>query len=280
VSLAAFFDELRGSGFVEGQNLRVEGRFSTRDEDAPEVAAALAAASVDAILTGSDHRTRAAQKATRTIPIVTVADDLVLSGLVSSLSRPGGNTTGISILATELDGKRQELLIELVPTARRLAALADPGGTAPEQLRALEDAARARGIELSIHPASKPEEIVPALDAAKAAGAQALNVLASGLFNLNQQLIVDRTVMFRLPAIYQWPEIAEAGGLAAYGPRYAEVYRQLARQLVKIFRGAKPGDIPVEQPDKFELVINLQTAKAIGLQVPPALLGRADRLIE
>ena len=105
-------------------------------------------------------------------------------------------------------------------------------------------------------------------------------MLTSGLFNLNQQLIIDRTVMFQLPAIYQWPEIAEAGGLAAYGPRYAEVYRQLARQLVKIFRGAKPGDIPVEQPDKFELVINLQTAKAIGLQVPPALLGRADRLIE
>jgi putative tryptophan/tyrosine transport system substrate-binding protein len=278
VSLAAFFDELRGSGFVEGQNLRVEGRFSIRDEDAPEVAAALATAGVDAILTGSDHRTRIVQKATRTIPIVAVADDLVLSGLVSSLSRPGGNTTGISILATELDGKRQELLIELVPTARRMAALADD--TAPEQLRALEEAARARGVELSIHPASKPEEIVPALDAAKASGALALNVLASGLFNLNQQLIIDRTVMFQLPAIYQWPEIAEAGGLAAYGPRYAEVYRQLARQLVKIFRGAKPGDIPVEQPDKFELVINLQTAKAIALQVPPALLGRADGVIE
>jgi putative ABC transport system substrate-binding protein len=213
------------------------------------------AAGVDAISTGSHHRTHAAQKATRTIPIVSVADDLVLSGLVSSLAHPGGNTTGISILATELDGKRQELLIELVPTVRRIAALADPRDTAPEQLRALQDAARERGIELSTHIASTPEGIVAALYDAKASGAQALNVLASGLFNLNQQLIIERTGIFRLPAIYQWPEIAKAGGLMAYGPRYAEIYRQqVARQLVRIFRGAKPGDIPVEQPDKFELI--------------------------
>jgi putative ABC transport system substrate-binding protein len=149
VSFVALLDGLRQSGFVEGQNLRVEGRFSTRDADGPEVANALAAAGVDAILTGSYRRTRAAQEATRKIPIVAVADDLVLSGLVSSLSHPGGNTTGISILATELDGKRQDLLIGLVPTAHRLAALIDPGVTAPEQLRALADAARVRGIELS-----------------------------------------------------------------------------------------------------------------------------------
>jgi putative ABC transport system substrate-binding protein len=171
VFFVALLDGLRQSGFVEGQNLRVEGRFSMLDEDAPEVAMALVAAGVDAIVTGSYHPTRAAQKATRTIPIVSVADDLVLSGLVSSLAHPGGNTTGISILATELDGKRQELLIELVPSARRMAALADPSATAPEQLRALEDAARVRGIELLTHIASKPEEIVPALDAATVWGA-------------------------------------------------------------------------------------------------------------
>jgi putative ABC transport system substrate-binding protein len=281
VSFAALLDGLRQSGFVEGQNMRVEGRFSMRDDDAPEVAKALVAAGVDAILTGSYHPTRAAQNATWTIPIVSVADDLVLSGLVSSLAHPGGNTTGISILATELDGKRLELLIELVPTARLIAVLADPGATAPEQLRALEDAARARGIALSIHIASKPEEIVAALDAAKAWGAQALNVLAAGLFNLNQQLIIERTGMFRLPAIFQWPEIAEAGGLAAYGPRYTEVYRrQVARQLVQIFRGASPADIPVEQPTRFELVVNLKTAKALGLTISPSILARADDVIE
>jgi putative ABC transport system substrate-binding protein len=279
-SYAALFDELRRLGFVEGQNLQVVGRSPVRDEEAPEVAAMLVAAGVDAILTGSYPRTRAAQKATRTIPILTIDDDLVLHGLVSSLAHPGGNTTGISILATELDGKRQELLTELVPAARHIAALADPGQTAPEQLRALEGAARARGIELSIHLAAKPEEIVPAIDAAQASGAQALNVLAASLFNANQRLIIERTGTLELPAIYQWPENAEAGGLAAYGPRSTEVTRQRARQLVKIFRGAKPADIPVEQPDKFELVINLRTAKAIGLEVPPGLLDRADKVIE
>jgi putative ABC transport system substrate-binding protein len=281
VDFVALLDGLRQSGFVEGQNLRVEGRFSMRDEDASEVAMELVAAGVDAISTGSHHRTRAAQKATRTIPIVSVADDLVLSGLVSSLAHPGGNTTGISILATDLDGKRQDLLIELIPTARRIAALANPGDTAPEQLRVLEDAARERGIELSTRTASTPEEIVAALDAAKAGGAQALNVLASGLFNLNQRVIIERTSMLQLPAIYQWPEIAAAGGLAGYGPRYAEIYRQqVARQLVRIFRGSKPGDIPVEQPDKFELIINLKTAKDIGLVLPQSILARADEVIE
>jgi len=204
----------------------------------------------------------------------------VLHGLVSSLADPGGNTTGVSLLMTELDGKRQELLTELVPAARHIAALADPATTAPEQLRALQDAARAHGFELSVHRAVKPEEIVPAIDEAQAAGAQALNVLASAFFYVNQQLIIERTGTLKLPAIYNGPQIAEAGGLAAYGPRQTGVFRQLARQLAKIFRGAKPADIPVEQPDKFELVINLKTAKALGLTVPPLLLTQATEVIE
>jgi putative ABC transport system substrate-binding protein len=178
------------------------------------------------------------------------------------------------------DGKRLELLMDLVPAAGHIAALADPSATAPAQLQALQDAARKRGIELSIHLAAKPEAIVPAIDAAKASGAQALNVLAASLLNANQQVIIDRTATLKLPAIYQWPETAEAGGLAAYGPRFIEMYRQRARQLVKILRGAKPGDIPVEQPDKFELAINLKTAKALGLTVPQSLLARADEVIE
>jgi putative ABC transport system substrate-binding protein len=279
-SIVALFDELRRAGFVEGQNLRVEGRFLIRDEETPEVAAMLVAAGVDAIWTGGYPRTRAAQQATRTVPIVTLSDDLVLSGLVSSLAHPGGNTTGVSILAPELDGKRQELLMELVPTARHFAALADPRITAAEQLRALEDAVRARGFALSILRVATPEEILPAIDMAAASGAQALNVLATPLFNSKQRLIIDHTATLKLPAIYQWPEIAEAGGLAGYGPRQTAVNRQRARQLAKIFRGTKPADIPVEQPDKFELVINLRTAKAIGLVVPPALLDLADKIIE
>jgi putative tryptophan/tyrosine transport system substrate-binding protein len=276
----AMFDELGRAGFVEGQNLQVYGRFSMREEEAPEVAAMLVPAGVDAIVAGTPPGVRAAQKATRSIPILTTGDDLVLLGLVSSLAHPGGNTTGISILATELDSKRLELLEELVPAARRIAALADPRVTAPEQLRALQDAARTRGIELSVHLAAKSEEIMPAIDAAQALGAQALNVLAASVLNANQQAIIERTASLKLPAIYQWPENAEAGGLAAYGPRFTEMHRQRARQLVKIFRGAKPADVPVEQPTKFELAINLKTAAALGLSIPQSILARADEVIE
>jgi putative ABC transport system substrate-binding protein len=200
--------------------------------------------------------------------------------LVSSLSHPGGNTTGISLLATELDGKRQELLIELVPSARHIAALVDPRVTAPEQLRILEVAAQMRGIKLSIYQATKPDEIIPAINSAQAEGTLALNVLAGPLFHANRQLILDRVAVLKLPAIYQWPETAEAGGLAGYGPRLSEVNRQKARQVIKIFRGAMPADIPVEQPDRFELVINLHAAKAIGLVVPPTLLDLANEVIE
>ena len=277
---AALFDELRRSGFVEGQNLQVVGRFSMRGEEAPEVAAMLAAAGVDAVLTGGAPIAREVQKATRTIPILAIADDLVLSGLVTSLAHPGGNTTGVSVLATELDGKRLELLTELIPAAHHIAAFADPANTAPEQLRVLEDAARARGVALSIHLASTPEEIVAAIDTAHASGAQALNVLAAPSLDANRRLIIERPATLKLPAIFQWPEIVEAGGLAAYGPRQTEVSRQRARQLIKIFRGAKPSDIPVEQPTKFELVINLKTAKALGLTVPQSILARADEVIE
>src|SRR5215471_14979397 len=204
-TMVATFDELRRAGFVEGQNLRVEGSFSIRDEETPEVAARLVAAGVDVIWTGGHPRTRIAQQATRTIPIVTMADDLVLSGLVSPLSHPGSNTTGISLLATELDGKRQELLIELVPAARHIAALVDPRVTMPEQLRALEEAARMRGITLSIYQVAKVDEIIPAVNSAQASGALALNVLAAALLNANRQLILDRVATLKLPAIYQWP---------------------------------------------------------------------------
>jgi putative tryptophan/tyrosine transport system substrate-binding protein len=277
---APLFDELRRLGFVEGKNVQVDFRGSVRAEEAPKLAETLVAAGVDAILAGGETRIRAAQKATRTIPILALDEDLLRHGLVSSLAHPGGNTTGISILSTELDGKRQDLLTELVPAARHIAALGDPASTLPEQLRALQDAAQARGIELSVYWVSKPEEIVAAIEKAQASGAQALNVLATPLFFANQRLIIERTAALKLPAIYQWPEIAEAGGLAAYGPRITGIFRQRARQLAKILRGAKPAEIPVEQPYKFELVINLKTADALGLTVPPLLLAMADKEIE
>jgi putative ABC transport system substrate-binding protein len=278
----ALFDELRRLGFIEGQNLTIDPRgYGLRAEQFSEVAAELVKAQVDIVLAGGDAAIRAAQQATATIPILAIADDMVGSGLVASMGRPGGNTTGISLLATELDGKRQELLVEIAPGARRIAALADPNTAADRQLQALQDAARARGIELSIYRIAKPEEIIGAIDTAKEAGASALNVLASPLLNAQRRLIIERAAALRLPAIYQWPEVAEEGGLAAYGPRFTQLSREVsARQLVKLLKGAKPADLPIEQPTKFELVINLKTAKALGLTVPPSILARADKVIE
>ena len=161
-----------------------------------------------------------------------------------------------------------------------MAALADPATKAPQQLEELQDAARGRGVELLICRVARPEEIGPAIDAAHNSGVQAINVLATALLNAHRRLIFERTAALRLPAIYQFPESAEDGGLIGYGSRITEVYRQVARQAVKIFQGAKPGDVPVEQPTKFELVINLKAAKALGLEIPPTLLARADEVIE
>jgi putative ABC transport system substrate-binding protein len=275
----ALFNELRRLGFVEGRNLHVEGRFAEPAADADKDAAAMVAARVDAILV-SGKIALSVQSATRTIPILALANDLSAMGLVASFAHPSGNMTGISILATELDGKRQGLLTELVPEARHIAALTDPAVTAPEQLRALEDAARARGIVLSTHPAATPGEIAAAMDAAKMAGAQALNVLASVLFEREHRLIIERAAALKLPAIYQWPENARDGGFAAYGASRNDLFRQRARQLAKILRGAKPADIPVEQPDKLELTINLKTAAALGLTVPHTLLAQAAEVVE
>jgi putative tryptophan/tyrosine transport system substrate-binding protein len=168
-----------------------------------------------------------------------------------------------------------------VPGLQRIAALADSNTTAPQQIQALVDAARARGVELSIHRIVKAEEIPAALDAAKASGAAALNVLSAPILFSSRQIIFQGVADRRLPAIYQFPEEAEEGGFVAYGPRIVQMYRELmAPQLVKLLRGAKPADIPIEQPTKFELVFNLKTAKALGLSIPETFLVRADKVIE
>ena len=276
-----FFDEMGKAGFVESRNLIVDWRFVGSPEETARAAAELVQLAPDVLIpAGSTPAITAALQATRTIPLVGTADDMVGSGLVPSLAHPGGNLTGLSFLATELDGKRLEILMELVPACRHMAALADPAVTGQPQLDALRSAAASRGVELSIYPVRGAKEIIAAVDTAQAAGVTALNVLASPDLNANRRIILDRTAALRLPAMYQWPETAEEGGFAAYGPRSATMSRMRARQVVKVLRGAKPADIPVEQPDKFELVINLRTAKAIGLEVPPALLDRADQVIE
>jgi putative ABC transport system substrate-binding protein len=280
--IVAMVEELRRSGFIEGQNLTIDWReYGRRIHLVTQFAEELVEARVNVIAAGGDFGIRAAQQATATIPIAGFSDDLLGSRLVNSLRRPGGNTTGVSLLATELDGKRQEILIEAIPGLRHMAALADTSTTAPHQLQALQDAARAYGVELSTHRVAKPEEILPAIDAAKISDAAALNVLASPLLFANRQVIIERAAALRLPAIYQWPEVAEQGGFIGYGPRIVQLFRDvLARQLVKILRGTKPDDLPVEQPTKFEFVINLQTAKAIGYEVPARLVLRANKVIE
>ena len=217
--VVAIFDELQRLGFIEGQNLTIHWReYGLRIGPISEFAAELAKTRVNVILALGEPGIRAAQRATASIPIVGSADDMVGSGLVRSLARPGGNTTGISILATELDGKRQEILTEAVPRLRRMAVLANSNITAPLRLKALEDAARARGVELSIHQIARQEEIPAAIDAAKASGAAALNVLASPILGSNRPIILQRVAALRLPAMYQWPEAARQGGLVAYGP--------------------------------------------------------------
>ena len=278
----AFVAELQKLGFIDGQNLTVDRHgYGLPVERFAEVAQDHVKAHVDAILCGGEAAARAAQGATRTIPLVVLVDDAVRAGLVRSLAKPGGNTTGVSILASELDGKRQDILIEAVPGLRHMAALVDPGSTTAVQAKTLVQSAGVRGVELSIHQVTKPEEIAPAIDAAKASGATALNVLASALLFNNRKIIFERVATWRLPAIYQWPEMAEDEGLLGYGPRIVEIYRDLiSRQAAKVLRGIKPADIPVEQPTRFELVINLRAAQTIRHEVPASLVLRADKVIE
>jgi putative ABC transport system substrate-binding protein len=278
----AFFDALRRLGFIEGQNLWVDPRgYGLSVEQLAAHASELTKAQVDVIFCAGDVAIRSTQQATKTIPILAGADDMVGSGLVSSFAKPDGNTTGVSILSAELNGKRQEILMEAVPAARRMATFADANVTSPQQLQQLQEEARARGVELSIFRVTNSEEIAGAIDMAKGAGAQAVNVLASPFLNVNRQIIMKHVATQRLPAMYQFPETAEEGGFIAYGPRLVQLYRDIfPRQLVKLFRGVKPADIPIEQPTKFELAINLKTANALGVTVPPALLARADKVIE
>ena len=281
----AFFDELQLNGFVEGKNLVViPDGFEATDDNLAERAAALINAAPDAIVAGPAPPLRALQAITRSVPLVGMSEDMVGEGLVASLARPGGNITGISLLSPELDGKRQDILIEAIPGARRIAAMADSRQTPPYHLQTLQHAARSRGVELAVFGVNGPEEIASAIDVAKLRGAEALNFLATPLFSLpgtrNNAIVMERIAALRLPAMFQWPETAEAGALAGYGPRFTDMYRQRSRMVAKILRGANPAGMPVEQPDRFQLVINVKAAKALGHEVPAGLVLRADEVIE
>jgi putative ABC transport system substrate-binding protein len=279
--MMAFFDELKLFGFVEGQNLSLlPGGFNLRSDQYVEYVRTLVKSNPDVIFCVGDTAMLAAREATQTIPLVgLLSPNMVAAGLIRTFARPGSNVTGVSF-PSELDGKRQELLMEAVPGARNIAILADPTYTVPAQLQVLEDAARVRGRTAVVLTAGKEAEIAPAMDKAKESGATALNVLSAPLFSFNRRVIIERAAVLGLPAIYEWPEMAEEGGLIAYGPPLPLIYRQAARLVVRVFRGARPQDLPVELPVKFDLVVNLKTAKALGLIIPESFLARADEVIE
>ncbi len=282
----AFFQGLRDLGYVEGRNVVIEYRDAEgKQERFPALAAELVALKVDVILAPSTLAALAAKQATRTLPIVfAAAGDPVTSGLVTSLARPGGNVTGLSVLSTELVGKRLELLKQALPGVSRVAVLWHPGAiderTEKDTLKGAEVAARALGVRLQFVEARGPEDFDRAFSDMTRARASALTVLPYAMFINERRRLVDLAAKNRLPAVYGLREFVDAGGLMAYGPNVADLFRRAATYVDKILKGAKPGDLPVEQPTKFELVINLKTAKALGLTIPPSLLGRADQVIE
>jgi ABC-type uncharacterized transport system substrate-binding protein len=283
----AFRQGLRDLGYVEGRNVVIEYRDAEgKSERLPALAAELVALKVDVIVTAAgNNMTLAAMRATRTVPIVfAAASDPVASGLVTSLARPGGNVTGASILSPELVGKRLELLAQAVPGVSRVAVLRLPGvlgeRVEKDMLEQADVAARALGLRLQLVEARSPADLDRAFSDMTRAHAGALTVLPSNMFLRERRRLVDLAARHRLPAVYTVKEYADAGGLMAYAPNLAEVVRRAATYVDRILKGAKPGDLPVEQPTKFELVINLKTAKTLGLTIPPSVLSRADQIIE
>ena len=280
-NLDGFRQGLRDLGYVEGKNLVIEYRSADgHDERFSTLAAELVRLKADLILTRGTPAALAAKNATVTIPVVILGvGDPVGQGVVASLAHPGGNITGLSAVVTELYAKRVQLLRDLVPRAARIAALFNMSNPAlPSQWKEVEIAARSLGLQSQLLDVRKPEDLAPAFDAALKHRADVLMVGLETLTLTNQQLIVDLAARHRLPAMYASTEFA--GGLVVYGVRYPDHYRRAATFADKIFKGAKPADLPVEQPTKFELVINLKTAKALGLTVPSSVLGRADEVIE
>jgi putative ABC transport system substrate-binding protein len=272
---------LRDLGYIEGRNLVIEYRSADgRAERFPDLASELVRLKVDLIVTRGTPAAKAAKNATETIPVVMVAMGAPLA-VVASLAHPGGNMTGLTTFSTVLTGKRIELLKELNPSLSRVALLHDMGNpVGPPQWEETKTAARSLGLEAELLDVRSEEGLRGAFEVAVQHHADALLVGITGLTQMYQRTIIDLAARNRLPAVYSAREFVEAGGLMAYGINYADLYLRAASFIDKIFRGAKPADLPVEQPAKFELVINLKTAKALGIVVPHELLLRADEAIE
>jgi len=277
----AFRKGLRDLGYVEGRNVVIEYRVDEgKRERLPALVTELVALKVDVIVTGGTLHTLAAKQATTTLPIVfTSVGDPVGSGLVTSLARPGGNITGMSTLAQKLVGKCLEQLKQAVPGVSRVAVLRDEH-SGRDNLEEAEGAARALGVQLQVVEARGPAEFDRAFSDMTRARAGALTVLPTAMFFIERGRLVDLAAKNRLPTVFPYREFVDIGGLMAYGPDLADLSRRAATYVDKILKGANPGDLPVEQPTKFDLVINLKTAKALGLTIPPSLLLRADQVIE
>jgi putative tryptophan/tyrosine transport system substrate-binding protein len=275
---------LRDLGYVEGQNLLIEYRYAEgSDTRLRDLAAELVRLQVEVIVAGGSAATRAAQQATRTIPIVMASSgDPVGLGFVASLARPGGNITGMSNFVAELPGKLLELLKEAVPQSTHIAVLTNPGSAAHEaEMAHLAVAAKALGVHVDVVPLRSRDELAGAFAAMTREGAEALVVLGEPLLiDRIISAIVELAAQHRLPAIYRWRSHVEAGGLMSYGPNQPAMRRRVAYYVDRLLQGAMPADLPVEQPTKFELVLNLKTAKALGLTMPPSLLLLADGVIQ
>jgi putative tryptophan/tyrosine transport system substrate-binding protein len=282
-SLAAFRQGLSETGYVEGQNLAIEYRWAEGSYDRlPALAADLVGRKVDVIFAASGPAVLAAKNATSTIPIVFfTGGDPVADGLVTSLARPGANLTGVSVLATELTAKRLELLSELVPRAGVIALLVNPNNASAERvIRDVQEAARTKGLQLHVLKASSESEIDTAFASLVQLHAGALVVGADPFLSGRREQLVALASRHAVPAIYAWREFAASGGLISYGASLTAAYRLVGTYAGKVLKGAKPADLPVQQPTTFELVINLKTAKALGLDVPLQLQQRADEVIE
>jgi putative ABC transport system substrate-binding protein len=280
--VAAFVQRLRDLGWTEGRTVVIEYRWAEgRSSRAAEIAAEFVRLKVDVIVTYSTSPVLAAKQATSVIPIVfAAANDPVRANLVASLARPGGNVTGLSVQQTDVAGKKLELLREVVPGLRHLAIMANTGNPGVMlEMGEAQAAARTLGLEAITVEIRRAEDIAPGFDALKGR-AEALYVCTDPLVITNRARIHTLAMGARLPTIYNSREYVEAGGLMSYGPNFSDQWRRTAEIVDKILRGAKPGDIPVEQPTKFDLIVNLTTAKVLGLDVPPTLLARADEVLE
>ena len=279
----AFRQGLHELGYVEGKNIVIEYRHAEGKLDRlPALAAELVRLKVEVlVMGGGGASTVSGKEATKTIPIVMVAAiDPVGQGFVTSLARPGGNVTGLSTLSPEISGKRLELLKEIVPKLSRVAVLGTSTGTATAlSLKEVEPAAGALGVKLQFLDVLAPKDVEPAFRAASKGRAEGVLVLTGPVINLQRKQIAELAAKNRLPAIYPFPDYVEAGGLMSYSANIVDLYRRAATYVDKILKGAKPADLPVEQPVKFELIINLKAAKQIGLTIPPNVLARADRVI-